>query len=434
MDALPPQADRPVFPSTVVPIPAWPGFASAAFVGLIYLIAASQGTFRFGPSTYPHHILVADAWLHGQFHVRESSLAAMPASVMVDWALIDGKRYGYWGPMPAVLLLPLVAVSGLQASDRLLSCLVGAGTVLLTFLMLREAQRHRVIAADGLLCAAISILLGLGTVHFYLTVIAQVWFLSQVVAAFFLTLAMWAVLRTDRTLWWTVLSGAAFGASLLSRSSVLPTGLFFPFVLFAVARRLALPWSRLVKLALAFGAPVIVALAITLVFNYARFGNVLESGLETAVETSAVAWVKPEFRQYGAFSLHYLPRNAYNYLFNANLRRDLVTGTVSFDPVGNSMFLVTPAFLYALLAWRRRNWVIMGAAAGTAATLGMLLCYFGTGWYNFGNRYLLDLVPLLILLVAAGMEGRLTIWALLLIVASIETNAWGAFRFAIEQG
>jgi len=231
-----------------------------------------------------------------------------------------------------------------------------------------------------------------------------------------------------------VLSGAAFGASLLSRASVMPAGLFFPFAWVAVAQRAAIPWSRVRQWAVAFVVSVIVAGVITLAFNYARFGNVFDSGLRTAVVSGAVPQVRPRFEQYGAFNVHYLPHNLYYYFLNASLHRDPQSGTVSFDPEGNSMFLVTPALLYVLRSWRRRNWLIVGTLVASAAGMGMLLCYFATGWYNFGNRYLLDIMPLLILLVAAGMEGRLTVWALLLIVASVEANAWGAVRFALEQG
>jgi hypothetical protein len=62
----------------------------------------------------------------------------------------------------------------------------------------------------------------------------------------------------------------------------------------------------------------------------------------------------------------------------------------------------------------------------------MLLCYFATGWITFGNRYLLDLLPLGILLVAAGMEGRLTRVSVALIAVSVLVNSWGTYRF-IQQ-
>ncbi|GAG22819.1 unnamed protein product, partial [marine sediment metagenome] len=50
-------------------IPLWPGFVVTALCGLIYLSVGSGGTFRFPPSTYIHHQLTANAWLHGRLHV-----------------------------------------------------------------------------------------------------------------------------------------------------------------------------------------------------------------------------------------------------------------------------------------------------------------------------------------------------------------------------
>ncbi len=35
------------------------------------------------------------------------------------------------------------------------------------------------------------------------------------------------------------------------------------------------------------------------------------------------------------------------------------------------------------------------------------MLFHGTGWYQFGARYLLDTMPFLLILVAFGMRGRL---------------------------
>jgi hypothetical protein len=114
------------------------------------------------------------------------------------------------------------------------------------------------------------------------------------------------------------------------------------------------------------------------------------------------------------------------------LRRLPTTGAITFDPFGNSMFLVTPALLYVFRAHRRRSWLTIGAWSGTATCLALLLCFMGTGWYNFGNRYLLDLMPLAILLIATGMQGRLTRVSVCLITLSVLVNAWGTYRFCVE--
>jgi hypothetical protein len=62
------------------------------------------------------------------------------------------------------------------------------------------------------------------------------------------------------------------------------------------------------------------------------------------------------------------------------------------------------------------------------------MVFHGTGWYQFGQRYLLDIMPFLLLLVAFGMRGRLSRVSIALVLLSLATNAWGTYRFLVEQG
>lgn len=450
-------------------MPAWPGVAAAALVGLVYLSVASSGTFRFGPSLFPHHVLVADAWLHGQLNVRDEIIkerqaefyrryraaledelrargrelteagwrrfrSKLTAPVSHDWSVVDGKYYGYWGPMVPALLLPYVAVAGLQTSDRLFSCLVGTGTVLLTFLMLRQAWQTGLIPLTTSACTALAVLLGLGTVHFYLSIAGQVWFLSEIVATFFATMAIWLLLRGEAGIRWTVAAGAAFGASFLSRNSVLVVAPFFYIVLFALwNRRAVLPARQIMRHAIAFSIPLLIAAGITMAFNYARFGNVLESGQGIQVLSGSNPVFKQDYVRYGRFSFHYLLRNVYYYFLNVRLLHDPTTGALTFDPWGNSMFLVTPALLYVFRSRPHGDWFIRATWIGAGAAMVLLLLFHNTGWVNFGNRYLLDLMPLAILLVAIGMRGRLTPVRVLAIALSILVNAWGTYRFCLHR-
>lgn len=460
----------PTGTSDARPVPVWPGLATAAAVGLIYLLVASGGTLFPPQSAYPHHVLIADAWLHGQLNVRpevlrdlaepfyqsirsqiEAAAGAQGRSLteaqwqellprlphapgIHDWLYVDGKFYGYWGPLPALLLLPYVAMTGLNASDRLFDSLIGAGTVLFTYLMLREAARRHLLALTPICACALAILMGLGTVHFYLSVLGGVWFFSQITATFFLTVAIWAMLRTDRGIRWVALGGAAFGAVLLSRISILATAPFFLVALVAGHDSMGpARWSQTARRTLVFTLPVLFCLAILLLYNYARFGNPFEDGVAIQTATGANLRFKAAYDQHGVFSLHYVPHNVYYYFLNPALLRDPTTQALTFDPEGNSMFLVTPALLFAFRSFRQRNWLTIAAAAGAVLCLAMLLTFFGTGWYNFGNRYLLDLMPLLILLIAAGMGGRLTFGSLFLIGLSLLVNAWGTYRFTLQQ-
>jgi hypothetical protein len=460
-----PQLSTPTPPE----VPVWPGLVAAAVVGFVYLAAASQGTFHFRQSLFPHHVLIADAWLHGQLHVRDAVLqerseeffrdyratveqrlqaqgkrlteagwqslrARVKPPMLHDWSVVDGKYYGYWGPTVPALLVPYVALAGVQASDMLFSCLVGTATVLLTFLMLRQANHSGFIPMTTSACTALALLLGLGTVHFFLAVAGQVWFLSQIVANLFLMLAVWFMLRSTQGLRWAIAAGAAFGASYLSRNSVLPTVPFFYFAAVAIAQRSAGDaWRQAIRSALGFSVPLIVAGGIGLAYNYQCFGNPFESGVRLQLVTNAHPMFTNDYLRYGMFNLHYMPGNLYYYFINPMLRYHPTTHAVTFDPFGNSMFLVTPPLVYVFRSFRRRDLLTVGIWIGAATSMVLLLLFMGTGWYGFGNRYLLDLIPLAILLIAIGMNGRLSRPALVLIGLSIIINAWGTYRFIAEQ-
>ena len=452
-------------------IPILPGVVTTVLVGLIYLLVASGGTLHFVQSLYPHHVLIADAWLHGQLYARDETLHAQNATflesvrtvvesrlasrgvqftaadwqqmratlpeppAMHDWSFFDGKLYSYFGPMPALLLLPYVALAGPTASDMLVSCLLGMATVFLMFLVLREAHRRRVLEATTPLCVGLSLLLGLGTVQFYLVVLGQVWFLSQIAACAFLTLAIYLILQTTGGIGWPLAAGAAFGAGMLARASLLPTVGFFYLVLLALSPPgLHASKRRLFGQAAAFSLPLIAAAAIAAAYNYARFGAVRETGGLFQRVTPLTQPILDRYLRHGILSLSYLPGNLYHYFLNPTLLRRSPTNAISFDPQGNSMLLVTPALLYVFRAYRPGDWFVRAVWLGAAGLMVPLLLLGNGGAIQFGARYMLDLMPLAIILMASGMRGKLTRIGVTLIVLSIAINAWGTYRFGVENG
>jgi hypothetical protein len=97
------------------------------------------------------------------------------------------------------------------------------------------------------------------------------------------------------------------------------------------------------------------------------------------------------------------------------------------------MFLVTPPLLYVFRSFSRRDRFALCVWAGVVPCMMLLLLFQGSGWFGFGNRYLLDLMPLAILLMAIGMRGRLTPAGIVLVASSLVVNAWGTYRFMQEQ-
>jgi len=168
------------------------------------------------------------------------------------------------------------------------------------------------------------------------------------------------------------------------------------------------------------------------VYNYARFADVLEGGLSIQVLTGGHPRFVQPFEKYGAFSLHYLPHNFKYYFWNYTVV-EIENGAIWIDFEGNSMFLVTPPLLYVFRLRRHKLAFALALLSGILPLLAALLLYFATGVVQFGPRYLLDVMPLLLLLVALGMRGRLTHVGYVLVVLAIATHAFGTYRFCDEK-
>src|SRR5262249_44211063 len=134
---------------------------------------------------------------------------------------------------------------------------------------------------------------------------------------------------------------------------------------------------------------------------------------------------------HGTLNVYYLPENLYHYFLNPTLLRRSGTNAISFDPQGNSMLLVTPAMLYVFRAYKRGDWFVRAVWLGAGGLMVILLLLGNGGAIQFGARYMLDLMPLVVILIAIGMRGRLSRTAVTLIGLSIAVNAWGTYRFLV---
>ena len=130
----------------------------------------------------PHYIYLADAFLHGRLDLP----AEPPHSHGNDWTYFEGRWYVAFPPLPAILMVPFVAVFGKQFDDTTFTVLFGALNVALIYgLWPRVAPNVTRPAQIGL-----TILFGFGTVHWWLASFGAVWFTAQIVGVTFLLLAL----------------------------------------------------------------------------------------------------------------------------------------------------------------------------------------------------------------------------------------------------
>ena len=353
---------------------------------------------------------LANAILHGRLNIEGAPF------YFEELVRSGGKSYLIYPPMPAILLLPFVAINGISTNQLFLSFLLGGLNVSLVYLTFRR------LTEDSELPVWMAVLLGFGTIHWYTASIGSVWYLAQITSFFFLMLAVYFAVARPVPL----ASGLALGASYLSR---LTTILGFPF--FAVmlyGQGVASGPSgragifRRLRPVLLFSVGAAVFVLVNSFYNYIRFGSPFDVAYGLHTISAAKEKVSPWFDQ-GLFSLSYLKYHLYAFLLEPPYFMDEWPYVIP-SMTGLSVFITTPAFLLVPFAGVRRR-LALASWAAIIPTAFLIFIKSGTGWTQFGYRYALDFYPFLLILTFLGTGGRLRWYHKALIILSVLVNIWG---------
>lgn len=378
-------------------------------VALYWVTALLIGHTQSPEAAYFDHL--AQAFLNGQTHLTEPP-------VIHDLTFYKGHWYVAFPPLPALLLLPWVAVNGVaQTNTVLFSSGMGALNVALVFSLLQHLSQRGWSQLNPCGNVWLTVLWGIGSVHWYMTVQGSVWFVSQICTATFTLLALWLALAKRAPLW----VGGALGLAVLARPHLM---LVYPFLL-------AIGWelgerdrNRWLRWAWLTGAPLVLSGLLLLGYNYVRFEDWANFGYQTQ---NVARELLIDLRRYGQFNPHYFPHNFWA-MWLAGPIWEARTHTLLPNLDGMSLLLTTPAIVYALRASQPRNFV-WGAWVAVALLLIPLLTYYNTGWWQFGYRFSLDFMPIVILLIALGAGPHVSRVLRLLIVVGIVINLWGVTWF-----
>ena len=367
---------------------------------------------------------LADAFLHGRVFIDR-----IPGPFDVIYGP-GGQIYVPFAPFPAIVLMPLVALAGAETADHWESGInagLAAFGLLLAWWVTGRIGVRQLRDRFGLV-----LLLGFGTMMWWVTTRGGVWHTGHLVAIILAMLMLAELFGKQRAF----LLGLLVGASFLTRAPVAFAGpaLALWYLLRAgepddeavpaADRSLGgwvrgLPWRQWGLLLLGF-AP---ALGFFLFYNNARFGSPFESGYALA---TLPEWLE-NLRQQGLFSPVHIAMNL-EYLFWRMPVFQQSSPYIRPDGLGISVFLTSPGLLLFLLApWRdRRTW-----ALATAAVLVLIptLLYYGGGWFQFGYRYFLDSIPFVWALAVMGIAARGSIrwWGWALILWGVAVGAFGTW-------
>lgn len=357
---------------------------------------------------------LAEAILQGRLYI-------INPSVTHDLTLYQGNWYVPNPPLPALIYLPFVAIFGkANVNAVFLSICISVVNVIFVYLILERASKLGVIPTRRSGNVLLTILFALGTSQWWLSILGQMWYISQLLTLTFAALAV-LLLLYQKSPWWV---GASLGLAMLSRPNVFT---LWPFLLgiamyFMIQSRGKLDWKAIILWSIQSAIPVCLAVAGLLYYNYIRFDNFLDFGYVTI---NGAGFILEAVQKYGMFNVHFIPTNLRVMLFSLpplELKERCLAFSSSKE--GFSMFMTTPALFY-LFRRSKKNWFTVGAWVSIVLSMGMLLLYHNTGSWQFGYRYILDFIIPVLLLLAIGVGERPSILFKGLVGVSVLMNLAG---------
>ncbi len=422
--------------------PLW--VAVALFVLALAVYLASNPA---RPDFYDHFVWQAHAFLQGRAEI-EYPVSEGPYQnfYFQDVLPVASDRAQIpFPPLPALVLLPFVAVWGLGTNGAAVAAVLGAVNAVLCWVTLLNVTPRRSAALLGTLFYAF------GTVAWYAAMLGTTWFLAHVVASTFLFIAITLAARADRAAVRAAVAGGgravghqfaaglAFGTAATAR---LTSILAAPFFVFVGGGR---GWFQR---AVAAGVGALIPVLLLLGYNLATTGDLFHPAYDYLYETEYRPQPGLVNAEWAAEDPRYIPQNIGIMLAQMPLSPLLddpacASATLSLgslfdrecpllqpDPLGMSILLTSPAYLLAipvlLYDWRRR--LVAGAAVAVLLVALADLSHFSQGWVQFGYRFSNDFAPFATVLVALGIARLRAGWlSLALVGASILINAWGVY-------
>jgi hypothetical protein len=379
----------------------WSDNRTEAF-GLLALVVACMVIYSLvGPSQYHTDgwFPLADSFLHGRLWVDGSRpwIERVPG--------LNGEYFLPFPPVPALVLVPQVALFGQDLADTAGMCaLVGALNVFLVYALLSYFQ------LKGRAVAVLLIAFFLGSEYLYVAATGGIHHWTEILVVSFLLGALNLALRGR----WPWVGGILFGLAVGCRPSVLLAG-----------PALAVLYWR-------FGGPrALVALVVGAVsiglclawYNWARFGSPTEFGYDLITGPNGEKVLDEPWYSQGIESPFYIARGLYT-MFLRGFEFDEAFPWLKPSWAGTSVLLTMPFLVYL----GRAVWKSPLILAGWLGLLPLVmdLMHGNPGFAQFGYRFILDGMPFIWMLLAmAVVRNGLTRGFVAAVGVGVFVNSYG---------
>ena len=370
--------------------------AAVGVLAAMLVAAAFTGYWPTRENPFNSYVLQACAWLDGRLDLGQDY-------TWLELAIYQGKYYVSFPPFPSYVLLPFAVFFREATPD---TAIAWAITVLGVLYAVRLYQITR---EDGRSTFWV-LFLYLGTGYLFIGLSSAVWFIAQTMC---FTLSLMALTHARQGQGGIAL--ICWACAVGCRPMVI---LYLPLLVWLLWQAKGeLTFRHWIAKRWYWAVPTLLIACSYMALNLARFGHPFEFGHNYL----------PEFvrAEKGQFSLSYLPGNLLLLLRlpaldPASLRAVFTSDqTMAFGLI-NPMFLsIGAAWVYGLV--KRRGLLTATLLPVMVVAHVLILCSHRTlGGWQFGNRYLLDMMPWLFfgLLLWMPEDHRFARW-------SVPLMAWG---------
>ena len=375
-------------------------------LGYIFIHMLFGGTL-LSYNCWDSYSLQAMSWLSGRLDMGKNY-------EWLELAVYNGKYYLSFPPLPSVVMLPFVLLFGERTPSNLVSALYGIFTAMIAYKILKKAGMKR----GGAVFFAIAYVWGSNML--WLSTSGGVWFLAQGLNMLLLTACVYFAQQKMRV--------AAYAmAALAVGCRPFSVCMFLPLMAYFYTADKDRPMAdRIGGQIRSLIIPAFIALCYML-YNYVRFGNVLEFGHNYL----------PEFTESekGQFSLSYILPNLYNLLLRpVTLRADLTLEYPLFDGfmfyIANPMFLIWFAAVVKDVRQKKLDAVRLCIVIAVLIELLLLCAHKTLGGWQFGARYTVDMLPmaLMYLLLKKDEPGGISAF---IMAAGMMFNLYGALAMTM---
>ena len=375
-------------------------------LGYIFIHMLFGGTL-LSYNCWDSYSLQAMSWLSGRLDMGKNY-------EWLELAVYNGKYYLSFPPLPSVVMLPFVLLFGEKTPSNLVSALYGIFTAMIAYKILKKAGMKR----GGAVFFAIAYVWGSNML--WLSTSGGVWFLAQGLNMLLLTACVYFAQQKMRVAAYAM-AALAVGCRPFSVCMFLPLMAYF-YMVDKYRPRADRIRGQIRPLII----PAFIALCYML-YNYVRFGNVLEFGHNYL----------PEFTESekGQFSLSYILPNLYNLLLRpVTLRADLTLEYPLFDGfmfyIANPMFLIWFAAVVKDVRQKKLDAVRLCIVIAVLIELLLLCAHKTLGGWQFGARYTVDMLPmaLMYLLLKKDEPGGISAF---IMAAGMMFNLYGALAMTM---